>query len=303
MQNNPSENGPKRFLLFRLPRLTRLAIYLPLLGLAFVFGLRQVEMMLTYHPVGYKPGPEWALPPNGEEVWINVGSGQRVNAWFLKSVLQPATATVLYCHGNGGNLTNVGWVGAALTKAGFDVLLMDYRGYGRSDGSLTDERGLNADGEAAYDYLLTQRGVPPEKLALYGQSLGTTVAIDVASRRICGALVVESGLSSATEMGEHALPILPHWLHFLGVNRFESARKIAQVKCPVLVAHGTRDETVPVEQGRKLYAAAHEPKQLLIIEGGDHNLAGGQGDPYLRRVFSFIRESVETRSVAIPVTR
>ncbi len=288
--------APRKASFFRLPRLARMAIYLPIVAVIFVFALRRVEHFLTYHPVGYKPGPEWTLPPNGEDIWINVTSNQRIHAWFLKATSQPALATVLYCHGNGGNLTNVGWIGADLAKSGYDVLLMDYRGYGRSDGSVTDERSLDADGEAAYDYLLGQRGVTPEKLVLYGQSLGTTVVIDLASRRPCGALVVESGLSSASEMGQHALPILPRWLHFLAVNRFESARKIARVKCPVLVTHGTRDATIPVAQGRKLYAAANEPKQLVIIEGGDHNLAGSQGDPYLSHVFSFIHQSVVKES-------
>ena len=257
MQNNPrpAEIKPKRFLLFRLPRAARLMIYLPIAALVFVFALRRVENFLTHHPVGYKPGPEWTLPPNGEEIWINVAGGQRINAWFLKSPAQPAQATVLYCHGNGGNLTNVSWIGAELAQQGFDVLLMDYRGYGRSDGSPVDEHALDADGEAAYDYLVKQRGVKPEQLVLYGSSLGTTVAIDAASHKPCGALVVESGLSSASDMGQHSLPMLPHWLHFLGVNRFESARKIAQVKCPVLVAHGTKDATTPIAQGRTLYAA------------------------------------------------
>jgi pimeloyl-ACP methyl ester carboxylesterase len=266
-------------------------IYLPIIALAFVFALRRAEHFLTHHPIGYKPGPEWTLPPNGEDVWINVAGKDHINAWFLKAAPQPATATVLYCHGNGGNLTNVVWIGEELTRQGFDVLLMDYRGYGRSDGEAADERALDADGDAAYDYLLKQRGVKPEKLALYGQSLGTTVAIDVASRRTCGALVVESGLSSASEMGEYSLPMLPRCLPFLAVNRFESTRKNARVKCPVLVAHGTNDATIPVAQGRKLYAAAREPKRWLPVEGGSHNLAGEGGEAYLGQIARFIREA------------
>ncbi len=300
MQNDQRSisNTPARFLLFRLPRLARMLIYLLIIAVVFVFGLRRIEHFLTYHPNGYKPGPEWALPPNGEEVWINVAGGQRINAWFLKSPAQPALATVLYCHGNGGNLTNVAWVGTDLTQQGFDVLLMDYRGYGRSDGSPVDEGALDTDGEAAYEYLLQQRGVKPENLILYGSSLGTTVAIDVASRRGCGALVVESGLSSASDMGRHSLPMLPRWLHFLGVNRFESARKIAQVKCPVLVVHGTNDATIPVAQGRMLYAAANEPKRLLLIEGGSHNLAGEGGEAYLSQIAGFIHEATGARPQA-----
>ncbi len=287
-----TEDDPKRFSLFRLPRAARFAIYTPFVALVFVFGLRRVEHFLTHHPVRYDANGQWTLPPNGEDVWINVTKEQRIHGWFLHAANQPATATVLYCHGNGGNLTNVGWIGEELTKSGFDVLLIDYRGYGRSDGETTDEWALNADGEAAYNYLINQRGVKPEKLILQGLSLGSTVVVDVASRKPCGALVVESGLSSASEMGEHSLPILPRWLHWLAKNRFESSRKIANVRCPVLITHGTNDATIPAAQGRRLFAAANEPKHLIIIEGGSHNLAGEGGQEYLKRITAFVNGTI-----------
>lgn len=285
-------DSPKRNGFAGLPRAVRLGIYLPILAVIFVFGLRQIEQALTHHPIGYDGSARWTAPPNGRDVWINVTNEQRIHGWFLNSATQPALGTVLYFHGNGGNLTHVGWIGQTLTKSGFDVLLIDYRGYGRSDGNPTDEWALNADGEAAYNYLLNERGVKPEKLALYGLSLGTTVAIDVASRKACSALIVESGLSSASEMGEHSLPILPRWLHWLAKNRFESARKIAGVRCPVLVTHGTNDATIPVAQGRKLFAAANEPKRLRIIEGGSHNPAGEGGEAYLAQIVLFLREAM-----------
>ncbi len=281
---------------FLSPRALRLGIYLPILALIFVFGLRQLEHALTHHPILYDGSARWTVPSNGEDVWIKVTADQRIHGWFLKTATQPAEGTVLYCHGNGGNLTHVGWIGERLTRSGFDVLLIDYRGYGRSDGSPTDEWALDADGEAAYNYLLHERGAKPEKLALYGLSLGTTVAIDVASRKPCGALVVESGLSSASEMGEYSLPMLPRWLHRLAKNRFESARKIAAVRCPVLVAHGTNDATIPVAQGRKLFAAAPEPKQLLLIESGDHNLAGNQGDKYFDQIIAFLHRALKAEN-------
>lgn len=277
---------------FRLPRAVRAAIYLPIVAALMFFTLRQLEHAVTYHPQGYTAGARWTPPANGEEVWINVTNDERLHAWFVRATTQPAIATVLYFHGNGGNITNTGWRAAELATQGFDVLTFDYRGFGRSDGVISDEAGLYADGDAAYDYLARGRGVKPEQLVLYGLSLGTTVAIDVAARRPCRALIVESGLSSASEMGAAAFPWLPRWLHFLGKNRFESARKIANVKCPVFVTHGTNDKTVPVAQGRKLYEAAPEPKRLLIIEGGSHNLAGEGGATYLDQIASFAREAV-----------
>ncbi len=271
-----------------LRRLCDLALTLVILFCA----LRWLEHAMTYHPVGYTPGPQWQPPANGMDVWIPVPNGDKLHGWFVKAAQQPATATLLYCHGNGGNLTNVGWYAEALAEARFDVLVFDYRGYGRSAGKLTDEWGLYADADAAYEYLRRERGVAPEHLALYGLSLGTTAAIDLAARKPCAALVVESGLSSASELASAALPWLPSWLHWLGKNRFESARKIAKARCPVLITHGMRDEIIPVEQGRKLFAAAPEPKQLEIIEGGDHNLIGNQGKAYFDKVTRFLQQTV-----------
>jgi fermentation-respiration switch protein FrsA (DUF1100 family) len=281
---------PTKFNFFQLPRMTRAAIYFPFLLLIVFFGLRQLEFLVTYHPQRYVAGPAWTLPANGEDIWFRVATGERVHGWFLRAQTQPAFATILYCHGNGGNLTDVAWVAENLSKRNLDVMIFDYRGYGRSEGSLTDEWGLYADTEAAYDYLRRERGVKAEKLVLYGQSLGTAVAIDVASRQSCGALIVESGLSSASDMGVVAFPWLPRWLHWLGKNRFESARKIPKAKCPVLVAHGTDDDVIPVDQGRKLYEAASGPKELIIVPGGNHFLMNSGGSKYLDQFTGFIQE-------------
>lgn len=273
------------------------------LTLVILFGaLRWMEHAMTYHPLGYTPGSAWQPPANGTDVWIPTADSKKLHGWFVKSPQQPATATLLYCHGNGGNLTYVGWYADALALTGFDVLVFDYRGYGRSEGALTDEYGLYADAEAAYEYLRHERGVAPERLALYGLSLGTTAAIDLAARKPCAALVVESGLSSASELASTALPWLPSWLHWLGKNRFESAQKIAKARCPVLITHGTRDEIIPVEHGRKLFAAAPEPKQLEIIEGGDHNLIGNQGKAYFDKVTRFLHQTVSAVKPATTLT-
>lgn len=291
--NNDLKPGRKG--VFGLPRAARFAIYLPIIAAICFFTLRRVEHFLTHHPVRYLPGAEWTPPPNGEDVWINVTGSKRIHGWFLKSKIQPPLATILHSHGNGGNITNTAWYGGKLAQDGFDVLVFDYRGYGRSDGEVTDEWALNADGEAAYNYLVNQRSVKPEKLVLYGMSLGTTVAIDVASRKPAGALIVESGLSSADEMGQHSLPFLPSWLRRLAKNQFESSRKIPNVHCPVLVVHGTDDQTIPVAQGRKLFAAANNPKRQLMIEGGSHNLAGPGGDAYRNQINGFIRDALAAK--------
>jgi fermentation-respiration switch protein FrsA (DUF1100 family) len=272
-------------------------IYLPVVVVILFFVMRRLEFMATYNPEPYVPGPNWALPPNGEEVWVKVANGDRVHGWFLRATERPAIATVLHCHGNGGNLSSVVGVAQELTARGFDTMIFDYRGYGRSEGRLTDEWGLYADAEAFYNHLVRDRGVRAEKIALYGQSLGTTAAIDLASRLPCGALIVESGLSSASDMGVVSFPWLPRQLHFLAKNRFESARKISSVKCPALIAHATNDPVIPVEQGRKLYESARDPKRLVIVEGGDHFLFGSAGEKFVVGVVDFIRTSVAREDV------
>jgi len=287
------KNDSDKSNIFKLSRMVQTAIYLPLFFLILFIFLRQLEFMVTYHPQPYLGGPEWTLPANGEEVWCQVTNGQRAHGWYVKAQVAPAMATVLFCHGNGGNLTNVAWIAQELSKQKLNVLIFDYRGYGRSEGKISDEWGLYADTEAFYDYLIRERGIKDEKLVLIGESLGSTAAIDLASRRNCGALIVESGLSSASDMGVKAFPWLPRWLHLLARNRFDSETKIAGINCPVLVTHGTDDEVIPIDQGRKLYERAREPKKLIIIQGGKHNLFGEGGESYLRQIVGFIRESIK----------
>jgi hypothetical protein len=254
---------------------------------AFIVGLRWLESAMTYHPVGYTGGADWQPPVNAEEIWFTDASGEQRHGWFVRTSKTSARWTILHCHGNGGNLTYVRWFAEALARHGCDTLIWDYRGYGRSDGKLTDEWGLYADGDAAYEWLARERGVRPERLILYGQSLGSTVAIDVATRKPAAALVIEAGLSSASAMAEAALPWLPRWLHGLGKNRFASAHKLPSVKMPVLLAHGTRDEIIPVAQSQTNYAAAPEPKELVLLEGGTHNLFGEHHRQIIERMLVF----------------
>lgn len=264
-------------------------VALPLLFLA----ARRFERAMTFHPEAYRAGDTWTPPERGEDVWFETSDGVRLHGWLVRADVEAPGATVIYFHGNGGNLSHTGWLARHLSRRGFDVLLFDYRGYGRSAGAVSDEAALYRDADAAYDFLTRVRGVSPEKLVLYGQSLGTTAATDVASRKPCAALILESGLSSASDMAALVIPALPRWTHRATRNRFESARKLSVVRCPVLVAHGGRDEVIPVEQGRSLYAAANEPKRLVLLpEAGHNDLVATGGEKYLDDLADFIRASV-----------
>lgn len=259
------------------------------------FMLRRFEASAIFHPERAAAGGLWRVPRGAEEVWFKNAEGQRLYGWLFHSNTQPAAATVVYAHGNGGNLSYCDWVGESLAARGFDVLLFDYRGYGQSEGESAGEAGLYADAEAAYDFLTKERGVPAGRVVLYGQSLGTAAVGDVAARRECGALVLESGLSSAADMAAVVMPWLPRFVRGLTKNKLDTASKLPAVRCPVLVVHGDRDEIIPAAQGRRLFEAAPEPRRLIVIEGAGHNdLSNVGGEKYIDTLAEFIRGSIHS---------
>ncbi len=267
-----------------------------LLAVSAVFGLRRLERAIAFHPERYDANNPWPTPANATDVWFRNHDGNRLHGWFFQSTGEPARATIIFFHGNGGNVRNIGWLGEQLSARDFDIFIFDYRGYGRSEGNLEDEQGLYRDADAAYEYLVNERRVGPDSIVLYGQSLGTAAVADVAARRNCAAIVMESGMTSASDMASVALPWLPRLLHGLGRNRFESARKLSQVHCPILVVHGEPDETIPTEQGRTLFAAANEPKELMIVPGVGHNVFGNGGEKYLDKLADFVRKATSQRT-------
>jgi fermentation-respiration switch protein FrsA (DUF1100 family) len=278
---------------FTREQLIGLAVALVLGCGAFVFGLRWLESLMTFRPERMTAKERQSPPEGAQIVWFNSADGTRLNGWFFESQLKLAPTTIIFFHGNGGNITNIGWMGQRFAKHGFNVLLFDYRGYGASEGVAANEADLYADGDAAVAFVKS-KGIPSHDIVLYGQSLGTTIAADVASRGKFGAVVLESGFSSASSLATSALPWLPRWLHFVGKNRFESARKLANVRSPILIAHGDPDRTIPTSEAHLLFNAANEPKKLLIVPGAGHVVFGAAGEPYLSQVEQFIRDAMTT---------
>jgi fermentation-respiration switch protein FrsA (DUF1100 family) len=141
--------------------------------------------------------------------------------------------------------------------------------------------------------LTKERGVNARQIVLYGQSLGTAAVADVAARRECGALVLESGLSSAADMAAVVMPWLPRFVRGLTKNKLDTVSKLPRVRCPVLVVHGDRDQVIPAWQGRKLFDAAPEPKRLVVVEGAGHNdLSIVGGGKYIDTLAEFMRTSL-----------
>jgi hypothetical protein len=282
----------ERALAARYVVISILVLFLIVLPVGF-FMLRRFESSVVFHPERAPLGGVWRAPAGAEEVWFRTADGLRLYGWFFRAGARPPAATVVYAHGNGGNVSYCDWVGPALARRGFDVLLFDYRGYGRSEGETAGERGLYADADAAYDFVTRERGASPRQVVLYGQSLGTAAAADVASRRECGALVLESGLSSAADMAGVIFPRLPRFVRGLTKNKLDTAGKLPRVGCPVLVAHGDRDEVIPLAQGRRLFDAAPGRKSLRVVEGAGHNdLSNVGGERYIDSLAEFVRDSV-----------
>lgn len=248
---------------------------------------RRLLAALLYFPVrGSAPAP-----PGVEDVWFDSADGERLHGWWVAAA-PPKLGQVLFCSGNAGSVADRLPYAQLLAAAGFDVLLFDYRGYGQSEGSPVGERELYADADAAYDFVVKERGADPRRVALYGQSLGTAAAVDLAARKACGALVVESGLSSAADMAGVVIPWLPGFVRGLTKNKFDSKSKLQRVGCPVFVAHGDRDQIIPASQGQSLFDAAPEPKQLKIVKGAGHNdLSIVGGEQYIDTLAEFVRGS------------
>jgi len=162
------------------------------------------------------------------------------------------------------------------------VLVIDYRGYGRSAGR-PGEKGLYADADAAYGFLLG-KGYRPEQIILHGESLGSAVAVDLCARHPCGGVVLEAPFTTAREVAARALPVLGPLLTW----GLDSKRKIATIRAPVLIIHGTRDEVIPFELGQALWAAAHEPKWFWAVQGSGHNdILESAGAEYRERLAAF----------------
>jgi fermentation-respiration switch protein FrsA (DUF1100 family) len=222
---------------------------------------------------------------NAEEVWLEASDGARLNAYFLPAPGSQRVMLILH-----GNAENIGHGLARLkefARLGLNLFALDYRGYGRSEGS-PDEAGVYLDAETAYRYLTEERRFSAENVILFGNSLGGAVAVDLASRTACGALVLESTFTNARDMARRMF-LLPLF-EYIPKSRFDSLAKVAGVRAPVLIIHGTRDEVVPFAMGERLYAAAREPKRFLRVEGAGHNdVLRVAGERYL----TAIRELLE----------
>lgn len=234
-------------------------LYVAVVTAAYV---RQRSMM--YFPDPQRVEPQ-AVDVQAEEIGFSAGDGEMLIAWYRKA--EPGEPTVLYFTGNAGS---VAWRSERMNyiaDKGYGYLFLNYRGYGGSTGSPTEE-GLIADGLAAYQEL-AHRGIPGRSIILFGESLGAAVAVQIASQREVKAVILEAPFTSAVDVAMKTYPYLPS--KWLMKDRFESLNHIKFIGAPLFIVHGETDQVVPFSLGERLYQDALEPKEFMAVPGAGHN--------------------------------
>jgi fermentation-respiration switch protein FrsA (DUF1100 family) len=246
-----------------------LLLLVVLVYLALLVLLRLNEARLIYFP-----GPSRTLLPPPIDLSLPVQrttfqteDGITLASWVIPAGSNSTGLWLLICHGNAGNLSEFGRPAhyAGLRQLGLNLMAFDYRGYGESEGA-PSEAGLYRDAIAAYRYLRESVGVPPDRIIVFGHSLGSAVAVDLVSQVPAGGLIVEGALTSVIERGQELYPFIP--VRWIAVSRFPSFEKIARVTVPKLFLHATGDEVIPLRHGRRLYEAAPPPKTFVELQGG-----------------------------------
>ncbi len=238
-------------------------VYLVLVLLVYFGQSRLIYFPETEQDISFTPTQ---IGLAYESVKISTTDNETLHGWFVPT--PEAKATVLFFHGNAGNISHRMDYLPMFHRLGYNLFIIDYRGYGQSSGS-PSESGTYQDAQAAWRYLVEDKGVVPSRVVIFGESLGGAVASWLAAREKPGALVLASAFTSVPDMATKIYPFLPvHLISRFDYNTLESLRSVA---CPVLVAHSPEDEIVPFKHGQKLYQAAPEPKQFLTLQGGHNN--------------------------------
>lgn len=221
---------------------------------------------LQYHPENKGLTPE-AVGLSGIEVnLLDTPDGERIVTWYAPA--RPGRPTIVYFHGNAGEIGDRPKRFEYYSTRGFGVLYVSYRGFGGSTGEIS-ERGLVTDAVAAYDWLIS-RGVEPRQIALLGESLGTGVAVQLAAQKPVGAVALEAPYTSTADIAAAIYWWLP--VRLLMKDQFRSVDHIGKVTAPLLVVHGEADTLIPVQYGKALFALANEPKEIAVVTGFGHEV-------------------------------
>ncbi len=257
---------------------------------AFVLLLYLTQHRMLYYPE--LPSREVRLTPRAiglgfESVDLTTADDVRLHGWWIPAPpTRPARATLLFLHGNAGNVSHRLESIGIFHNLGLAQLIIDYRGYGRSEGR-PSEQGTYLDAEAAWHYLTKERDIAPTSIVVFGRSLGGAIAANLASQQTPAALILESTATSMPDLAAQLYPLLPaRWLTRF---RYDARAALASVGCPVLIAHSRNDEIIPYAHGEQLYASAMEPKEFLELRGGHNDGFLVTGRRYVDALDHFLR--------------
>ena len=222
-----------------------------------------------------------------EEVQLTTADGVKIAGWYVHA--DAPRGTVLFFHGNGGNVSGRLGTLMLLQRLGVDVLMIDYRGYGLSEGR-PSEQGTYRDAEAAWDYLTQQRGVPAERIVIHGRSLGGAVSAHLAADRPCAGLIVESSFTSLPDMAARIYWYFP--VRLLCRYRYPTQDNVRKARCPVMVIHSREDDLIPFAHGRRIFEAAAEPKRFVEIHGGHNDIHDMNQPAYEAGLRGFLAEAL-----------
>jgi len=220
-----------------------------------------------------------------ESVTLTTADDETLDAWFIPA--DSARGALLFFHGNAGNNSHRLDSIRLFHELGLSVLIFDYRGYGQSTGKPT-EKGTYRDAAAAWQYLVEQRGISPERIILFGRSLGGSIAADLATRQPAAGVILESAFTSVPDIAAQLYPWLP--VRWLSRYRYNTKKKLADIHSPVLIVHSRNDEIIPYSNGEHLFEAANDPKLFLELRGGHNDGFMVSGDSYFRGLEVFINE-------------
>ncbi len=261
----------------------RTVLFIVLLLLFFNAFLYVKQPEMVFYPTqNIEVTPkEWALAYDTIE--IKLADKRKITGWYLPH--PDAEKTLLFFHGNGGNISHRGNSLYIFHKLKFNVLIIDYPGYGESEGK-PSEKGLYQSATAAWQYLVNNKKINPENIIIFGRSLGGAVAVDLASRVKAGGLILESTFSSVRDVVDTVFPVLSHFIYLR--YSFNSYEKINKVVAPILVIHSPDDRVIPYQSGERLFNTASSEKVFLQIKGGHNDGFMQSIAPYMKslRLFS-----------------
>lgn len=257
--------------------------FLILFGILIIIGyIKYIENKGIYYPDNLIEFYPSNINLSYTDEYFKAEDGVLLNGWFIQN--NNAKYTLLFLHGNAGNISHRLDKIRILRELGFNIFIIDYRGYGKSHGK-PSEAGFYLDSLASYNYLIDKLRIPPNQIILYGESLGTAVAVDLASKAEVKAIILEGVFSSGRNFGKMIYPFLPS---FVFSNKYDSLGKIKRIGAPKLFIHSINDEILPFELAKKLYDTANEPKELAELTGGHNTAFLESKEEYVSSIKNFV---------------